>query len=49
LKCGRSTEALLIAEAGGDALFSQIKEEYFASLKDNFVKDVIQAISKGDF
>ncbi len=29
LKCGRTTEALLIAEAGGDALLEKIKEEYF--------------------
>lgn len=30
LKCGRTAEALLIAEAGGQELFSQIKESYFA-------------------
>ena len=29
LKAGRSTEALLIAEAGGEQLFEKIKEEYF--------------------
>lgn len=29
LKAGRSTEALLIAEAGGPQLLERIKEEYF--------------------
>lgn len=29
LKCGRTTEALLIAEAGGKAVLDRIKEEYF--------------------
>jgi hypothetical protein len=28
LKCGRTTEALLIAEAGGKELYEQIKGEY---------------------
>lgn len=49
LKCGRSTEALLIAEAGGSELFEQIKQEYFDSQRDLFVKDVIQAICNNDF
>ena len=49
LKSGRSTEALLIAEAGGSELFEQIKEEYFAGQKDMFVKEVIQAICNNDF
>lgn len=49
LKCGRSTEALLIAEAGGPDLFAQIKEEYFKSHKDQFVREIIQAISTDDF
>jgi hypothetical protein len=30
LKSGRTTEALLIAEAGGSELFNYIKESYFA-------------------
>ena len=30
LKAGRTAEALLIAEAGGQQLFDRIKEEYFA-------------------
>lgn len=29
LKCGRTAEALLIAEAGGQTLYDRIKEEYF--------------------
>lgn len=49
LKCGRSTEALLIAEAGGKELYEQIKEEYFSQHKDTFVKDIINSISKNDF
>ena len=49
LKCGRSTEALLIAEAGGSELFEQIKKEYFETQKDLFVKEVIQAICNNDF
>jgi len=49
LKCGRSTEALLIAEAGGPELYAQIKQEYFNNHKDQFVKEIIQAISTDDF
>lgn len=49
MKSGRSTEALLIAEAGGPELYDQIKEEYFSLHKDSFVKEVIQAITKEDF
>jgi hypothetical protein len=49
LKCGRSTEALLIAEAGGKELYEQIKEEYFSQHKDAFVKEVIHAVTKNDF
>ena len=29
LTCGRTTEALLIAEAGGSQILERIKEEYF--------------------
>jgi protein transport protein SEC31 len=49
LKAGRSIEALLIAEAGGQELYDQIKEEYFSLHKDLFVKEIIQAVSKNDF
>lgn len=49
LKSGRTTEALLIAEAGGQDLYDQIKAEYFAQHQDPFVKEVIQAITKDDF
>lgn len=49
LKCGRSTEALLIAEAGGKELYEQIKEEFFSQHKDTFVKNIINSISKNDF
>ena len=49
LKSGRSTEALLIAEAGGAELFESIKKEYFAQQKDTFVKEVILAISSNNF
>jgi len=49
LKCGRPTQALLIAEAGGKELYEQIKQEYFANHKDVFVKEVVQAIVKDDF
>lgn len=49
LKCGRTTEALLIAEAGGKELFNQIKESYFAQQKDSYVREVIQAILNNDF
>jgi hypothetical protein len=49
LKCGRSTEALLIAQADGPELFEKIKEEYFSQHKDAFVKNIINSISKNDF
>lgn len=49
LKAGRSTEALIIAEAGGQELYDQIKEQYFSLHKDPFVKEIIQAVSKNDF
>lgn len=50
LKAGRTTEALLIAEAGGEQLFEKIKEEYFANYcKDSFVKLQIKAIVNEDF
>lgn len=49
LKCGRSTEALLIAEAGGKELYEQIKASFFAQQKDQYVKDIVQAVVKNDF
>jgi hypothetical protein len=49
LKCGRSTEALLIAEAGGNELYEQIKEEYLSMHNDYFVKNIISSVNKGDF
>lgn len=44
LKCGRTTEALLIAEAGGDALLDRIKEEYFQSSKESYIKLFLRSI-----
>ena len=44
LKCGRTTEALLIANAGGADLFEDIRERYFSMQKDPFVKVVLQSI-----
>ena len=41
LKCGRSAEALLIAEQGGQELFDDIKRMYFQMHKDPFVKVVV--------
>ena len=50
LKAGRTTEALLIAEAGGEALFNKIKEDYFANYcKDGFVKLQLRSIVNDDF
>jgi hypothetical protein len=49
LKAGRTTEALLIAESGGKELYEEIKAEYFSIHKDNFVKEIIQSITKNDF
>lgn len=49
LKSGRATEALLIAEAGGQDLYEKIKSEYFQLHRDPFVKDVIKSISEKDF
>lgn len=49
LKSGRSTEALLIAEAGGQQLFDKIKEEFFSQAKDPFVKHIVKAIVDDDF
>ena len=50
LKAGRTTEALLIAEAGGEQLFEKIKEDYFInSCKDSFVKVYIRSIVQDDF
>lgn len=50
LKCGRTAEALLIAEQGSQSLFEEIKQQYFAMQKDPFIKTVLQAIvdDKGD-
>lgn len=41
---GRTTEALLIAEAGGSKLFDKIKERFFAENKDSFIQTVIKSI-----
>ena len=41
LKCGRTAEALLIAEQGSEDLFQAIKQQYFAMQKDPFVKTVL--------
>lgn len=49
MKCGRTTEALLIAEAGGKELYEQIKEEYLSMHKDSFVKNIISSVNKNDF
>lgn len=49
LKSGRSTEALLIAEAGGSELYDEIKNEYFSQHKDPFVSQVIHSVTKKDF
>ncbi len=50
LKAGRTTEALLIADAGGEQLFEKIKEEYFSNIcKDSYVKVFIKSIVQDDF
>ena len=49
LKCGRTTEALLIAEAGGKELLDRIKEEYFDTSKDLYVKFFLKSIVSDDF
>jgi hypothetical protein len=50
LKAGRTTEALLIADAGGEELFEKIKEEYFNNVsKDNYVKTCLKSIVNEDF
>jgi hypothetical protein len=49
LKVGRTAEALLIAEAGGQQLFDRIKEEYFAQSKDSYVKLFLRSIVSDDF
>jgi hypothetical protein len=41
LKCGRTTEALLIAEAGGEELYEKIKQDYFNQHKDSFIKNIV--------
>ena len=48
LKCGRSAEALLIAEQGGEDLYEDIKKMYFQMHKDQFVKVVVQGICDDD-
>ena len=48
LKCGRSAEALLIAEQGGEELYDDIKQMYFQMHKDPFVKVVVQGICDDD-
>ncbi|CAI2374987.1 unnamed protein product [Moneuplotes crassus] len=49
LKCGRATEALLIAlSSDNEEIFEQIKEEYFSSSKDEFIKTVIKGISNNE-
>lgn len=49
LKCGRTTEALLIAEAGGATLHDRIKEEIFSSSKDSYIKLFLKSIVQDDF
>jgi hypothetical protein len=50
LKAGRTAEALLIADAGGEQLFEKIKEEYFNNIcKDSYVKTYIKSIVQDDF
>lgn len=44
LKCGRTTEALLIAEAGGSQLHDRIKDELFNSTKDSYIKTFLRSI-----
>jgi hypothetical protein len=49
LKCGRTTEAMLIAEAGGEKLLERIKEEYFMNCKDSYVKLFLRSIVQEEF
>lgn len=49
MKAGRTTEALLIAEAGGEKLFEKIKEEYFLQSKDSYIKLYLRSIVQDDF
>jgi hypothetical protein len=49
LKCGRTTEALLIAEAGGEKLLERIKEEYFMNCKDSYVKLFLRSIVQEEY
>jgi hypothetical protein len=50
LKAGRTAEALLIADAGGEQLFEKIKEEYFSNVcKDQYVKVIVKSIVQEDF
>ena len=49
LKCGRSAEALLIAEAGGEELLERIKEEYFETCKDSYVKLFLKSIVQEEY
>jgi len=50
LKAGRTAEALLIADAGGEELFEKIKDEYFNNItKDSYVKTCIKSIVNDDF
>lgn len=44
LKCGRCAEAILIAEAGGDQVFSDIIKKYYKLNKDPFIAQVLQPI-----
>jgi len=50
LKAGRSTEALLIADAGGEKLFEKIKQLYFEDIcKDSYIKMYVKSIVQDDF
>lgn len=49
LKCGRTTEALLIAEAGGKAILDRIKEEYFLQSKESYIKLFLRSIVQEDY
>ena len=49
MKCGRTTEALLLAlSSDSEAVFEDIKEQYFANTKDNFIKTIIKGISDNE-
>lgn len=49
IKCGRTTEALLLAlSAPNEGIFDQIKDEYFAHNKDQFVNNIIKGIVDGE-